>query len=274
MHTRDVAGLQVIQSNETEASRKGLYALATLLRNNAAARQHFYQQSGVTMLTELLQEPRQSEAVQRKVLNLVSDLSQADLHAQVDWFATWHCVINIPLPDMSLTKRSTICSASTVLIQHCQLLSYLVFEHRAVCCIGFSLMAKQAWATCHLYTCSCILQTSKEDRHKLLAALHPQACDSSEILAEEALLAVKGVLECSPSDAKDLADSSGTHTALHSMQQQLKSHLSSYAHVESYVADNIQCQRDLLQLCNDIDNMPILTGSNTISKEKTDHDDL
>ena len=122
---------------------------------------------------------------------------------------------------------------------------------------------------CCLYTESsytdvnCLLQTSKAARQELLTALHAQACDSTNSLAEEALLAVKGVLECSPTDAKELAESSGTRTALHSMQQQLKSHLNSYAHVESYVVDSVQCEKDLLQLCNDIDSMPILTESAT-----------
>ena len=104
--------------------------------------------------------------------------------------------------------------------------------------------------------------------------MHPHACDSSDSVAEEALLAVKGVLECSTTDAKELAESSGTHTALHSMQQQLKSHLSSYAHVESYVVDNIQCQRDLLQLCNEIDALPVLTESSRQNPDTSDHHEL
>lgn len=75
--------MQVVTSIDSEASRKGLYALATLLRNNATARQHFYQHSGVAMLTKLLQEGKQAEPVQRKILNLVADLSQEDLNTQV-----------------------------------------------------------------------------------------------------------------------------------------------------------------------------------------------
>ena len=75
--------LQVAQSGDSEASRKGLYALATLLRNNDLARDQFYNSSGVLMLRKLLEEPKQSEPVQRKILNLVTDLSQADLHTQV-----------------------------------------------------------------------------------------------------------------------------------------------------------------------------------------------
>ena len=75
--------MQVVTSIDSEASRKGLYALATLLRNNANARQHFYQHSGVAMLTKLLQEGNQAEPVQRKILNLVADLSQEDLNMQV-----------------------------------------------------------------------------------------------------------------------------------------------------------------------------------------------
>lgn len=80
-------GLQVAQSSSSEASRKGLYGLATLLRNSDLARDCFYNNSGVLMLTKLLEEPKQSEPVQRKILNLVTDLSQADLHTQVITFA-------------------------------------------------------------------------------------------------------------------------------------------------------------------------------------------
>lgn len=83
MHPDLHASVQVSKSNSSEASRKGLYALATLLRNNDAARQHFYQHSGIPLLTMLLKQAAQSEAVQRKLFNLVADLSQADLHKQV-----------------------------------------------------------------------------------------------------------------------------------------------------------------------------------------------
>ena len=45
------------------------------------------------MLTKLLEEPKQSEPVQRKILNLVTDLSQADLHTQVITFTL--CVSSV-----------------------------------------------------------------------------------------------------------------------------------------------------------------------------------
>lgn len=90
---QQACGLQVMQSNDSEASRKGLYALATLLRNNAAARQHFYEKCGVSLLMKLLGEAKQPEAVQRKVLNLITDLSQEDLHSQV-WRCCWQPCIS------------------------------------------------------------------------------------------------------------------------------------------------------------------------------------
>ena len=124
-------------------------------------------------------------------------------------------------------------------------------------------------------SCEFLLQTSKADRQGLLAAIHPHACDSLDAVAEEALLAVKGILECSTSDAKELADDSGTHEALHSMKRELKSHLNSVAHVESYVVDNLQCQRDLLQLCTAIDSMPSLQeGSGTKLSKSSGHEEL
>jgi len=60
-----------------------LYALAALLRNNAAARTQFYSNSGVRRLTEILTNPEQTQQVQLKILNIVTDLSQLDLSLQV-----------------------------------------------------------------------------------------------------------------------------------------------------------------------------------------------
>lgn len=75
--------MQVTASSDGETSKKGLYALAALLRNNAAARTHFYSNSGVRRLTEILSVPEQTQQVQLKILNLVTDLSQLDLSSQV-----------------------------------------------------------------------------------------------------------------------------------------------------------------------------------------------
>ena len=75
--------MQVTASSDSETSKKGLYALAALLRNNAAARTQFYSNSGVRRLTEILTNPEQTQQVQLKILNLVTDLSQLDLSSQV-----------------------------------------------------------------------------------------------------------------------------------------------------------------------------------------------
>ena len=75
--------MQVTASSDSETSKKGLYALAALLRNNAAARTQFYSNSGVRLLTEILTNPEQTQQVQLKILNLVTDLSQLDLSSQV-----------------------------------------------------------------------------------------------------------------------------------------------------------------------------------------------
>ncbi len=107
------------------------------------------------------------------------------------------------------------------------------------------------------------VQASKAERQQLLAAIHPHACDGANSLAEEALMAVKGVLECSNTEARQLAEDSGTSAALQSLKQGLKSHLNSICHVETYVVEDVQCKRDLLQLCSDIDSMPCLTSSET-----------
>lgn len=118
------------------------------------------------------------------------------------------------------------------------------------------------------------MQASKEERQQLLAAIHPHACDGANSLAEEALMAVKGVLECSDSDAKQLAEESGTSSAIQSLKQGLKSHLNSICHVESYVVEDVQCKRDLLQMCNDIDNMPCLTAEGHTEKIPLKHQEL
>ena len=75
--------MQVTASSDSETSKKGLYALAALLRNNAAARTQFYSNSGVRRLTEILTNPEQTQQVQLKILNLVTDLSHLDLSSQV-----------------------------------------------------------------------------------------------------------------------------------------------------------------------------------------------
>ena len=75
--------MQVSASNNSETSRKGLYALAALLRNNADARGQFYSNSGVKLLTKVLKNPDQTQPVQLKILNLITDLSQLDLNHQV-----------------------------------------------------------------------------------------------------------------------------------------------------------------------------------------------
>ena len=118
------------------------------------------------------------------------------------------------------------------------------------------------------------LQASKAERQQLLAAIHPHACDGANNLAEEALMAVKGVLECSDTDAKQLAEESGTSSAIQSLKQGLKSHLNSICHVESYVVEDVQCKRDLLQMCNEIDNMPCLTAEGHTEKSTSKHQEL
>ena len=118
------------------------------------------------------------------------------------------------------------------------------------------------------------LQASKAERQHLLAAIHPHACDGADSLAEEALTAVKGVLECSDSDAKQMAEDSGTSSALLTLKQGLKAHLNSICHVESYVVEDVQCKRDLLQMCNDIDNMPCLTASSQTDTSSSEHSEL
>ena len=118
------------------------------------------------------------------------------------------------------------------------------------------------------------LQASKAERQQLLAAIHPHACDGANNLASEALMAVKGVLECSDTDAKQLAEESGASSAIQSLKQGLKSHLNSICHVESYVVEDVQCKRDLLQMCNDIDNMPCLTAEDHTAKTTSKHQEL
>ena len=70
-------------SSSKQASKKGLYAIAVLLRNNADARALFYGNQGVQHLIQLLKAPDQTEQVRLKVLNLVTDLSQLDLSEKV-----------------------------------------------------------------------------------------------------------------------------------------------------------------------------------------------
>lgn len=75
--------LQVASSSSPETSKKGLYAIAALLRNNADARALFYSNQGLHHLIQLLKPPSQTEQVSLKVLNLVTDLSQLDLGEKV-----------------------------------------------------------------------------------------------------------------------------------------------------------------------------------------------
>ncbi len=82
--------VQVTASSSSETSRKGLYALAALLRNNADARSQFYSNSGLHQLTEVLTVQDQTQQVQLKILNLVTDLSQLDLSAQVMFTTSMH----------------------------------------------------------------------------------------------------------------------------------------------------------------------------------------
>lgn len=70
-------------SSSKEAGKKGLYAIAALLRNNADARALFYGNQGVQHLIQLLKAPDQTEQVRLKVLNLITDLSQLDLSEKV-----------------------------------------------------------------------------------------------------------------------------------------------------------------------------------------------
>lgn len=74
---------QVTSSSSAQTSKKGLYALAALLRNSADARALFYSNQGVQHLISLLKAPNQTEQVSLKVLNLVTDLSQLDLGEKV-----------------------------------------------------------------------------------------------------------------------------------------------------------------------------------------------
>lgn len=120
------------------------------------------------------------------------------------------------------------------------------------------------------------LQVVAADRQQLLAAVHPLACDTSESNVEEALMAVKGILECSDAEAPQIAQDSGASAALQNLKQSLKSHLNSICHVESYHVEDVQCKRDLLHLCNDIDSMPCLSSKAAKSEKQKDsqHEDL
>ena len=78
-----MTGLQVSNSNTGETSKKGLYALAALLRNNVDARRQFYQNNGIQQLTDMLNTPDQPQPVKLKIVNLITDLSELDLQMQV-----------------------------------------------------------------------------------------------------------------------------------------------------------------------------------------------
>ena len=121
-----------------------------------------------------------------------------------------------------------------------------------------------------------LLQVLAADRQQLLAAVHPHACDASDSNVEEALMAVKGILECSDTEAPQIAQDSGASTALRNLKQSLKSHLNSICHVESYHVEDVQCKRDLLHLCNDIDSMPCLSSkaATTPEQKESQHEDL
>lgn len=193
--------LMVSNSSTGETSKKGLYALATLLRNNVDARRQFYQTNGIQQLTDMLNTPDQPQPVKLKVFNLITDLSDLDLQ----------------------------------------------------------------------------MQASKSERQNLLAAVHPHACDDSSSIAQDALQAVKNILQCSKLEAKGIAESSGAAAALQGFKQNLKSHISSICHVETHVVEDMKCRRDLLQMCNDIESMPCMSEQQTSeSAGRTDlgHEEL
>ena len=89
-------------------------------------------------------------------------------------------------------------------------------------------------------------------------------------------MAVKGILECSDTEAQQLAHDSGAAAALQHLKQSLKSHLNSICLVESYHVEDVQCKRDLLHLCNDIESMPCLSSKTATSQEQraTQYEDL
>lgn len=117
------------------------------------------------------------------------------------------------------------------------------------------------------------MQVIAEARQQLLAAVHPHACDDTSSNREEALMAVKGILECSDAEAQQIAQASGASTALQNLKKSLQSHLNSICHVESYHVEDVQCKRDLLNLCKDIDSMPCLS-SKAIEQKAIQHEDL
>ena len=78
-----IIALQVSNSSTGETSKKGLYALAALLRNNVDARRQFYQNNGIQQLTDMLSNPDQPQPVKLKIVNLITDLSELDLQMQV-----------------------------------------------------------------------------------------------------------------------------------------------------------------------------------------------
>ena len=75
--------LQVTASANKETSKKGLYAIAALLRINADSRALFYSHQGIEHLIQLLQAPDQTEQVNLKILNLIADLAQLDMSEKV-----------------------------------------------------------------------------------------------------------------------------------------------------------------------------------------------
>ena len=103
--------MQVSASNNSETSRKGLYALAALLRNNADARGQFYSNSGVKLLTKVLKNPDQTQPVQLKILNLITDLSQLDLNHQVRTKFSLHLSLCVDM----LCSNNVDCTVQTSL---------------------------------------------------------------------------------------------------------------------------------------------------------------
>ena len=141
------------------------------------------------------------------------------------------------------------------------------------CCLRFLLQSMPLSALAVLTG----LQASKQARQQLLAAVHPHACDDTSSIAQDALQAVKNILQCSKLEAKGIAESSGAAAALQGFKQNLKSHISSICHVETHIVEDVKCRRDLLQMCNDIESMPCMSEQQTSeSAGRTDpgHEEL
>ncbi|OMO95852.1 Armadillo-like helical [Corchorus olitorius] len=112
--------MKMVKSSSADEATKAFYAVSSLIRNNIAGQQLFYEEGGDKMLQDILSNPSMDIRLQRKAVYLVGDLAESQLEnideAEMPFFSDYSflkSVVNLTAStDLDLQEKAALCPLS------------------------------------------------------------------------------------------------------------------------------------------------------------------